>query len=389
MTDRPRNIHPVNRSGDQFPNDLRIAVDGGINEVSGWLLSDLLGHGEEVSSRSGKIKEILNVRLSHGEPRDRIIRFSGRKEDIFHQIAETLWVLGGSKDLRYLTPFLPKAPQFSDDGGRTWRSGYGPRMRDWGGQVDQVRKVLKRIRDKPTTRRAFISLVDPKVDQTPGQDVACNQVLSFILRGEEPKLHLTTQCRSNDCVWGFQGINFFEFTFLQELLASILGVEVGRFIHNATSFHLYERHWDRAENILEDTTWDNIVCDFREGYHVPVQVNSLEEFDEMCRLYFAYLDEYLITKDEYSGHDPGPYMEHILDHWDNSARFYFAAPFLGLMFRDEELDRHGIGVAHDLWDYYVNQLVREHGETYLERALEKKIDKRTKAWNREPEIVEQ
>jgi len=44
----------------------------------------------------------------------------------------------------------------------------------------------------------------------------------------------------------------FFITFLQEMLSKIIGCELGWYIHNAGSLHIYEKHLDMAEKILEE-----------------------------------------------------------------------------------------------------------------------------------------
>ncbi|CCD95363.1 hypothetical protein BRAO375_4180018 [Bradyrhizobium sp. ORS 375] len=52
-------------------------------------------------------------------------------------------------------------------------------------------------------------------------------------------------------MWGFSGPNAFEWSILQELMARWLGLEVGAVQYLATSFHLYDIHFNRARQIDE------------------------------------------------------------------------------------------------------------------------------------------
>lgn len=283
----------------------------GVNEAlykALWLLDDM----EEVPSRDGTTKELLNCRLIHTEPRDRIIRLQGRKHNFFSQLGETLWVLSGSNELRFLNFFLPRAKEFSDDGGRTWRSGYGARLRgypkyDWDplsdvytedeDGVDQFRSVIESIVRSRETRRGFIVLTHPPVDHAEGIDVVCNVALQFIVR--RGRLCMTIHNRSNDVIWGYSGINFFEFTFMQELMRSILlwdyGVhlELGPYVHNSVSFHLYSRHYERAQGILTKNAAK--IEPFSRDRHFPVSVPSLEAMDQNLSLWQGTLEYFRQT----------------------------------------------------------------------------------------------
>lgn len=209
------------------------------------LLSDLLEYGEEVDSRNGRVKELLNPQITITDPVRREVLSINRKANVFAQIAETMWVLSGRDDIEWLSAYLPRAPEFSDDG-TTWSGGYGPRMRSHFG-LDQLKTVIDLLRKDPLTRRAVVAIYDPEVDAIGGKDVPCNDFLQFQSRGG--RLHLTVTVRSNDVMWGWSGINAFEWSVLLEIVASLLGIGVGSLVFNIGNLHLYGHHWDRAKRI--------------------------------------------------------------------------------------------------------------------------------------------
>lgn len=63
-------------------------------------------------------------------------------------------------------------------------------------------------------------------------------------------LHAHVAVRSNDAIWGFSGINAFEWSLLLEMLSYWLGVQAGRLTFSVTSSHIYEYHYARAESML-------------------------------------------------------------------------------------------------------------------------------------------
>ncbi len=198
--------------------------------------------GEEVGSRNGRVKELTHLGITLREPWRRELLLPGRKPNLPAQIAETMWVLAGRDDIEWLSHYLPRAEQFSDDG-RTWRGAYGPRLRG------QLSHVLDLLRNNPLDRRAVITLYDPQVDAAPGKDIPCNNWLSFSSRLGKLDLHVAV--RSNDAMWGWSGINAFEWSVLQEITAGLLGIEVGGLHFSVTSFHLYQQHWRKAQGITE------------------------------------------------------------------------------------------------------------------------------------------
>jgi thymidylate synthase len=70
-----------------------------------------------------------------------------------------------------------------------------------------------------------------------GKDVPCNTNAFF--RVTNGKLDMMVNCRSNDIFWGAYGANAVHFSFLQEYVASSIGVEVGRYWQNSFNFHAY------------------------------------------------------------------------------------------------------------------------------------------------------
>jgi hypothetical protein len=73
--------------------------------------------------------------------------------------------------------------------------------------------------------------------------------LQFLIRGG--KLHCSFYIRSNDAIFGLSSINFYEFTVIQEILASSLSVELGEFHYNVGSLQVYDWHKEKAEKILK------------------------------------------------------------------------------------------------------------------------------------------
>lgn len=269
-------------------------IDGVLPE----LLGGLLEHGSDVPSRVGDTKEFAFTGIMLAAPWQREITLPYRKANIAAQIAETMWVLAGRNDIEFLSHYLPRAKDFSDDGA-TWRAGYGPRLRRWPayvnykGQadinepVDQLVEVVELLRAEPETRRAVMSIWDPAQDYTSSKDIPCNNWLHFLVRNG--KLHLHVATRSNDAMWGWSGINAFEWSVLLEVVAGLTGHAVGNLHFSVSSMHLYAQHFERASNIA------NLTSEPLGGDDSPrfggrlfgSLVNSVDEFDSLIRHWFA------------------------------------------------------------------------------------------------------
>lgn len=211
-------------------------------------LSALMERGSEVAVRRSRTRELTHHVTVLERPLERFVFVPNRGNDPFAQMTEAVWVLAGRDDVDWLRRYLPRAPDFSDNGS-TWRGGYGPRLRNWRGTVDQLDQVRRLLVSDPASRRAVTALFDPEIDFVEALDVPCNNWLSWLIR--DGRLHLAIGIRSNDAVWGFSGANAFEWSLVHDAMARWTGTEVGRQTWLAASFHVYDRHWDRARQIVE------------------------------------------------------------------------------------------------------------------------------------------
>lgn len=253
------------------------------------LLKKLLA-ADEVGSRGGRVKEMTHVGITLTNPTKRELLVAGRRPNLAAQIAESAWILAGRNDIDWLGHYLPRAADFSDDG-RTWRGGYGPRLRAWPRRdgegtsvIDQLAHVVDLLNADPLTRRAVISLYDPQVDTAPGKDIPCNNWLSFTSRLGKLDLHVAL--RSNDAFWGWSGINAFEWSVLQEVVAGLLGIGVGSLHFSTTSFHLYDRHWKRAQEIVHGAAPGVSTDLFRPSPGFTLESGSLDHFDQLLSDWF-------------------------------------------------------------------------------------------------------
>lgn len=234
----------------------------------------VLRDGADVTVRGLQTKELRNRVTRISRPTERCVFLPGRRNDVFAQVAEAMWVIAGREDVPWLALYVPRAPEFSDDDGMTWRGAYGPRLRAWIGDVDQVAEWRRLLLDDRDSRRVVGVLFDPTRDfLTDSKDIPCNNWLSWLIRGD--RLHLNVAIRSNDAMWGFSGVNAFEWSVLQEMMAFWVGAEVGDATYFATSYHLYSMHYARAQRVI-DRFYGVTPYDF--GILPPKFTTSWEQF---------------------------------------------------------------------------------------------------------------
>ena len=254
---------------------------------------DALQYAPEVIVRGLKTKEIHPCSLTINNPLRRTLLYPKRGNNPFAALAEAMWVLGGWNNINWLERFLPRAKDFSDDG-KIWRSGYGARLRHATGTddtgnvrtVDQLRYIYETLTKDCYSRQAVITIWDPAKECTIGnsRDFPCNDLLQFLYR--EDKLDLHVYVRSNDAIWGFAAINIYEWTVLQEIMAGLLGFEVGKLHYFVGSMHVYEKHFEKIKELrntyidLDNAVYKQGVSIFR--FHRK-QITYNELFNDIGR----------------------------------------------------------------------------------------------------------
>ena len=279
-----------------------------ITEALPRILADIQDNGDEVGSRQGeRVMELLHQEITLTNPVNREVLSPGRNASLPAQIAETMWVLSGRDDIDWLSHYLPRAKDFSDDG-TTWRGAYGARLRRWqrrndeGDVVDQLRHVIDLLREDPLTRRATMVIYDPDTDTNPGKDIPCNNWITFNSR--KGYLHMHVATRSNDAMWGWSGINAFEWSVLQEIVAGLLGLTVGNLHFSISSLHLYDRHWKKATKIEDGDFWNPDAPPLKDSMSFqPAAVgHNLDEFDMLVQEWFQ-IEEKIRRGDNQNGTD--------------------------------------------------------------------------------------
>ncbi|MEI7186179.1 thymidylate synthase [Dickeya dianthicola] len=227
------------------------------------LLEKVLNEGVNISTRNGNAVTIYDVSVILHNPRSRHLSLAGRKNNIFSTFAEAMWVLAGDNRINpYLTFFLPRAPNYSDDG-LIWRAAYGERLYAHG-QLENVVQQFKK--DGIFTRRAVISLYMPDRDTNSSLismynlknsvDIPCNNLIHFFITPDK-KLNIKITQRSGDLIFGISNINIFEFSLLQEIVLFILQREVDSqiklgYLHQSiTNLHIYENRIEQANEIFK------------------------------------------------------------------------------------------------------------------------------------------
>ncbi|WP_423807871.1 thymidylate synthase [Photobacterium damselae] len=281
-----------------------------INELLVNMSRILLNEGQPRVTRGNKCYELPEpIMIKLENPTARLITLPEREWPVHMGYAESLWIASGRNDVEFMSIYLPRMKEFSDDG-RYVRGGYGPRIRAYNNstedykinnnnsynsfskKIDQLEYVVDCLRDESTSRRAVIELGDPIKDNYFGdslkktKDYPCTRSLQFIINNNQ--LDMYVHMRSNDFVWGMTGVNIFNFTFIQEYISQMLGVKLGSYYHIANNLHFYEAHKDKLKRISKSCYENDSFIYKREITNYgdfKLRLNMLSDWEENIRNY--------------------------------------------------------------------------------------------------------
>lgn len=123
---------------------------------------------------------------------------------------------------------------------------YGKQWRDFFG-VDQIKQVIKQIKETPDSRRIIISAWNPsQLDQMALPP--CHAFMQFYVVNN--KLSLQLYQRSGDIFLGIP-FNIASYSLLLMMIAQVCDLEAGEFIHTIGDAHIYHNHFEQIHTQLK------------------------------------------------------------------------------------------------------------------------------------------
>ncbi len=178
------------------------------------------------------------VTTLYHRPEERVVFWPDRDCNPFFHLMESLWMLHGRNDVEFLTRFVGRMSDYSDDG-ETFHGAYGYRWRQHFQSIDQLPLIIKELKNNPDSRRCVLQMWDARVDLgRRGKDLPCNTQVFFSRRGDGA-LDMTVCNRSNDIIWGAYGANAVHFSILQEYIARFIGCPIGSYWQTSNNYHAY------------------------------------------------------------------------------------------------------------------------------------------------------
>ena len=178
-------------------------------------------------------------------------------------IHELLWFLNGDTNINYL----------NENGVRIWDEWatdegelgpvYGAQWRNWiapdGRRIDQISQLLDDIRERPESRRHIISAWNPALlpdeARSPKENAAaglqalppCHTMFQFHVA--DGRLSCQLYQRSADVFLGVP-FNIASYSLLTMMVAQVVGLEPGDFVHTFGDVHIYMNHLEQVDTQL-------------------------------------------------------------------------------------------------------------------------------------------
>ncbi len=162
-------------------------------------------------------------------------------------IHELLWFLQGDTNIAYLKENgVSIWDEWADENGDLGPV-YGSQWRSWpdynGGHIDQIANLLRSLKDNPESRRHIVSAWNPAlVDEMALPP--CHCLFQFYVA--DGKLSCQLYQRSADVFLGVP-FNIASYALLTMMVAQVVGLKPGDFVHTFGDVHLYHNHFEQAE----------------------------------------------------------------------------------------------------------------------------------------------
>ncbi|CAN5328499.1 thymidylate synthase [soil metagenome] len=161
-------------------------------------------------------------------------------------IHELLWFLSGDTNIAYLKENKVNIwDEWADENGNLGPV-YGYQWRNWptpdGRHIDQITQLIHQIKTKPDSRRHIVSawnVADIENMALP----PCHCLFQFYVA--DGKLSCQLYQRSADVFLGVP-FNIASYALLTLMVAQVVGLQPGEFIHTFGDAHLYSNHLEQA-----------------------------------------------------------------------------------------------------------------------------------------------
>lgn len=168
-------------------------------------------------------------------------------------IYELLWFIKGDTNIKYLNDHgVSIWDEWADENGELGPV-YGAQWRRWktadGREIDQLSDLMEQLKNNPNSRRLIISAWNvgeiEKMALPP-----CHSLFQFYVA--EGRLSCQLYQRSADTFLGVP-FNIASYALLTMMIAKVLGLQPGDFVHTLGDTHIYLNHFEQVKEQLGRT----------------------------------------------------------------------------------------------------------------------------------------
>jgi thymidylate synthase len=227
------------------------------------LLQNILDKGSRKSDRTGTGTISLFGYQMRFDLADGFPAVTTKKLHFKSIIHELLWFLNGDTNIRYLNEHgVTIWNEWATEEGELGPV-YGAQWRNWiapdGRRIDQITQLLEDIRDRPDSRRHIVSAWNPALlpdeSLSPRENAAlgrqalppCHTMFQFNVT--DGRLSCQLYQRSADVFLGVP-FNIASYALLTMMVAQVVGLEPGDFVHTFGDVHIYLNHLEQVETQL-------------------------------------------------------------------------------------------------------------------------------------------
>src|SRR6516162_10645871 len=214
------------------------------------LLRQVLEHGKVKADRTGTGTHSLFGAQARFDLRSSFPVLTTKKLHLKSIIYELLWFLRGETNVRWLQERgVTIWDEWADKGGNLGRV-YGAQWCDWrtadGRSINQIDNLIAQIKKNPDSRRLIVSAWNPaeieKMALPP-----CHVLFQFYVNDGELSCQLYQ--RSCDLFLGVP-FNIASYALLTMMVAQVVDLTPGDFVHTFGDLHLYNNHLEQAREQL-------------------------------------------------------------------------------------------------------------------------------------------
>lgn len=215
------------------------------------LLQDIFANGVDRGDRTGTGTRSVFGRQMRFDLRDGFPLLTTKKLHLKSIILELLWFLRGDTNVRWLQErgvtiwdewADPDTGELGPVYGKQWRSWAAPD----GASIDQILKLIEGLRRNPESRRHIVSAWNPAEVDTMALP-PCHCLFQFYVA--EGRLSCQLYQRSADVFLGVP-FNIASYALLTLMIARVVGLKPGEFVHTLGDAHLYHNHYEQAREQL-------------------------------------------------------------------------------------------------------------------------------------------